>query len=305
MRPFVTALLLGSALLASCATTPTPASQAITAHPQAVVDELLNADRAFSAASAQTDTVTGLSAMLDQNVVMFVIPVRIFAHGKAQGIEVLNQAFAATPSKTQWTPIRGGVSADGQQGFTYGYATTKAEGQPDKLGKYVSYWIKRPEGWRVIAFKWIPRAEGNVTLTLRDPSLPGRIVPVNTDATTIAQYKTSLDQRERSFSDKAQKTGLGTAFREYGSADSMNFAGDVEFTFGNEAIAAIQGGDAPGSPFTWAPDDVLVASSGDLGLTWGLLTRTGPTPPGRSPTIPFFTIWHRNSPSEPWFYIAE
>jgi hypothetical protein len=36
-----------------------------------------------------------------------------------------------------------------------------------------------------------------------------------------------------------------------------------------------------------------------------LLLRNGSTPPGRLEKIPFFTIWHRNSPDEPWLYIAE
>jgi ketosteroid isomerase-like protein len=305
MRVVFSALLLGTAILTSCAAVPTPAAQAVAASPQAVVDELLATDRAFAAASAQTDSVSGLSAMLDKDIVMFVIPLPALAHGKAEATETLRAGFGTPASKTDWQPIRGGVSADGQQGFTYGYMTTQIDGQQTKLAKYLSYWIRRPEGWRVAAFKWVPRPEGTVELAMRAPSRPAKIVPVSADATALARYRASLDRTERAFSDESQVTGLGRAFKKYGSADAMNVAGEAEFTFGNEAIGIIQGGDAPGSPLNWAPEDVLVASSGDLGLTWGLLLRNGPTPPGRLAKIPFFTVWHRDSPDGPWLYIAE
>jgi hypothetical protein len=274
-------------------------------NPQAAVDALLAADRAFSSASAKTDFVSGLSAMLDEKAIIFVVPLPPLAHGKAEAVAVLKNAKISPNARTQWTPIRGGISADGQQGFTYGYMTTEEDGKPAQLSKYLSYWVKRPEGWRVALFKRVPRPEGKVSTELRPPSLPKAIVPVITDAATLAKHRASLDQTERTFSDEAQSIGLGKAFKKNGSADAMNVGGAAEFTFGNEAISASVGGDEPGSPLHWGPEDVIAASSGDLGATWGLLLRNGPTPPGRLEKIPFFTIWHRNSPDEPWLYIAE
>src|SRR5215204_2767450 len=50
--------------------------------PKAAVDELLAADRAFSAASAKTDVVAGLSAMFADDVVM-PVPSGRFAEGKS------------------------------------------------------------------------------------------------------------------------------------------------------------------------------------------------------------------------------
>ena len=44
------------------------------ATPQSVVDELLAADRAFSAASAKTDLVSGLTAMFAEDVVGGTFP---------------------------------------------------------------------------------------------------------------------------------------------------------------------------------------------------------------------------------------
>src|SRR4029077_12244076 len=88
--------------------------------PQAAVDELLAADRAFSTASAKTDLVAGLTAMFADDVVIPMPPGQ-FVNGKAAVIEALNGNADNATSRTDWTAIRGGVSADGQHGFTFGY----------------------------------------------------------------------------------------------------------------------------------------------------------------------------------------
>ena len=86
----------------------------------------------------------------------------------------------------------------------------------------------------------------------------------------------------------------------------MNVGGGADFTYGNVAIGQAQGGDAPApSPLRWAPDGVIAASSGDLGITYGYLERNGPTPPGRLARIPWITIWRREKVGQPWLYVAE
>jgi hypothetical protein len=49
---------------------------------------------------------------------------------------------------------------------------------------------------------------------------------------------------------------------------------------------------------------VLVAPSGDMGLSYGLLHAKSP-PAGRPATIPFLTVWARPKPGDPWRYVAE
>jgi hypothetical protein len=58
-----------------------------------------------------------------------------------------------------------------------------------------------------------------------------------------------------------------------------------------------------GSPLSWAPDHVVVASSGDLGVTIGFIDQNDPTAMPRR--FPFFTVWRRESPSGRWLYVAE
>ena len=75
---------------------------------------------------------------------------------------------------------------------------------------------------------------------------------------------------------------------------------------GSENIARLvgAGGPATGSAVSWAPDRVLVASSGDLGVTIGMIHSNAPAA-GQPSTFPFFTIWRRPSPPAPWRYVAE
>ena len=271
--------------------------------PAAAVTELLAVDRAFSAATAQAGGVAGFGAMFDPGVIMFAVPVPGFAHGRSEALGRLARALGGTGGRTEWAPIRGGISADGQQGFTFGYMTTRAEGQPARYAKYVSYWIRRPAGWQVIFFKRVPREEGAVDTALLPPALPARVVPVRMDGRAIEAARAGLDRRERAFSDAAQRIGLGPAFVQFGSSDAVNVGGGRAFTRGNRAIGESQG--TGPSPLVWAPDGVTVASSGDLGVTWGMLRRTGPTPPGRLAEIPWFTIWRRAGREAPWLYVAE
>jgi ketosteroid isomerase-like protein len=276
------------------------------ATPQAAVDELLAADRAFSAASARTDAITGLSAMFADDITM-PVPGNRFVEGKAAAIESLRGNADNARSRLEWTPVRGGVSADGQHGFTFGYMTLyKPDNTPTPL-KYLAYWVRTPKGWRIAALKRRPRPVGPAPLDPMPSALPSRIVPPTTDPAAIAAVKKSLEQAERDFSDEAQTIGLGPAFAKYGRADAVNMGGptDAGFVVGAAAIGrSVSGGEAPSpSPLSWGADKSLVASSGDLGITFGMIRQNKPQE-GRPP-IPFFTIWWRASPNEPWRYIAE
>ena len=87
------------------------------ASPQTVVEELLATDRAFSAASAKTGLVAGLSAMFAADVVM-PIPGSKFSASAIEAVEALRANPDNAASRTEWVPVRGGISADGHQGYT-------------------------------------------------------------------------------------------------------------------------------------------------------------------------------------------
>lgn len=277
--------------------------------PQSVVDELLTADRAFSAASAKTDLVSGLSAMFADDVAM-IVPGRI-AQGKAAAVDALRASPDNLKTHVHWIPQRAGTSADGQHGFTFGFMLAQGPDGKPTPGKYLAYWVKGPSGWRVAAYKRVRAAgEAPVSSELMPPSLPARMMPPSTDAAAIARHGETLAAAERAFSKDSQTMGLGPAFVKYGSADAINLGGAnvPGFVVGNDAIGKFIGASSPQptSPVWWEPDKTLVASSGDLGITIGTITQNAAAGGASRPqSFPFFTVWRCGSTTEPWKYIAE
>lgn len=274
--------------------------------PRQVADELLAADRAFASASATMELVPGISAMFAPDIVM-IAPTGLVS-GAQNAIDTLKSNPANARAKAVWTPARVGVSSDGTHGFTAGYMTlTRSDGASTPV-KYLAYWEKQKDGWRVVVYK----RQG--TKVLPPASEPTYLLPAQmttrTDASAVERHRESLAEAERSFSNDAQVMGLGPAFKKYGSADALNLGGPDALTFvmGNDAISQIvrDGAALNTSPVKWGPDKTIIAPSGDFGVTIGYITRNQPGPDGKvPPPSPFFTIWQRASLSSPWRYIAE
>ena len=276
--------------------------------PQAVVDELLAADRGFAAVAAKTTVVPALTAMFAEDVVVPIsIPKPGFARGKAQAASALTANPANAHGRLTWTPIRGGVSGDGRHGFTVGYMTLTAKDGTTQPIKYVAYWVKQGDAWRVAVYKRVPADKPPGAQEMLPPALPSRIVAPTSDAATIARHKASLEAAEKAFSDDAQTMGLGPAFAKHGSADAMNVGPRTSATF---VVSATEIGKSVGagsegkpSPLAWAADEgSIVASSGDLGVTFGYIRQNAAKESG---PVPFVTIWRRANANEVWRYIAE
>ena len=273
--------------------------------PADVARELIEADRAFAAAAAETDLISGLSAMFAENVIM-PAPGGVFVHCAAEATELLRTNPANAASRATWVPLRAGVSADGLHGFTFGNMTIYRPDSTRAQAKYMTYWERQPDGWRARAYKRAARDSVDATTSPMEPSLPAALVAPQTDPAIIRAHEQSLAETENSFSRDAQSIGLGPAFARYGSPDAVNM-GPPSGTYivGSEEISRRLFADQPtgSSPVTWGADEVIVASSGDLGITFGLIRSNDPAPD--STPFPFFTIWRRASPDEPWRYVAE
>jgi len=141
------------------------------------------------------------------------------------------------------------------------------------------------------------------------PVLPFLITKVPRDTAAITTLRHDLMAAEKAFSDEAQQIGLGNAFSKFGRADAVNMGGPASpvFVVGAPAIAQLVGGtDMKASPVTWSADTAFVSSSGDLGITFGVIRRNNP--PAGTPAAPgnsFFTIWMRADSKSPWRYVAE
>lgn len=273
--------------------------------PQAAVDELLATERALSAAAAGQPPADGMASMLAQDAIALT------PQGPVQGRDAIAASWRANPvnagTSASWRSIRGGVSADGQHGFTLGYLDI-AGGDPARAHRrYLAYWVRTAEGWRVARFRQVPAQASDVAAEQQQPSLPAALVAP--DPARQAEHTRSLIAAEQAFSDRAQQVGIHRSFQEYGRPDAIHLFGQTGFAIGLAAIGAnqqAQGGSTTSSEVRWNADSALVATSGDLGITLGTIRRNAPPPEGQpAGPFPFFTIWRRDSPDQPWRYIAE
>jgi ketosteroid isomerase-like protein len=273
------------------------------------VEELIAVDRRFAATPDSADAIAKIVAMLADDVTM-PTPGGDFARSRSEAIQALRTALGPGRGAVTWAAIRGGISADGQHGFTFGYMTVSGPDTANLPFKYLSYWVRGTDGWRVVAYRLARRALGPVAARMMPPSLPNEWVRPTDDVAAIERHRVSLVAAERAFSDRAQVVGLGPAFAENGHADAVNMGGrgDTSFVVGARAIgqAIGAGSTEPGSPVAWGADRAIVASSGDLGVTFGVIRPNRPPPDAsRATSFPFFTIWRRAHVGEPWRYIAE
>ncbi len=282
------------------------ASQAPDA-PRVAVDALLAADRDFATAATSLDAVTALTRMFAPEVVIPGAPARLY-----RGLEAVTSFLRSSPdasARASWSPVRGGVSADGLHGFTFGFMMlTRQDGSTVPL-KYMAYWVKGPSGWRVVGYKRARRPLGDVDALMMPHALPTQMTQPRTDATWLTSLRDSLSEAERAFSNDAQLVGLGPAFAKWGAATAVNMGGPATpgFLVGPTAIADSlrAGAPGPGSPVSWSTDAALVASSGDLGISFGYIRSTALASAGTSERTPFFTIWSRPGGTGDWRYIAE
>ncbi|HEY0629374.1 MAG TPA: hypothetical protein VGD23_08600 [Sphingomicrobium sp.] len=268
------------------------------ADPKVAVEELLTADRGFSEQAAKAaDIPTGLAPMLDAEVVM-PVPGKGNLAGRDTVIAALRDNPGLKEGKANWAPVRGGISADGTHGFTYGFLSLTGGDPARRERKYLSYWIKRPEGWRVAAYRQQVREPGEVSREMIAPSLPSFAAEPAADS---AEHQRSVAAAEKSFSDRAQAVGLQAAFREYGREDAMNMYAGAGFDIGLDAVTAGFKEEGP-AKIHWSTEKSFAASSGDLAVSIGTIK---PNDPKAGPDFPFFTVWRRDGPDKPWRYIAE
>lgn len=269
--------------------------------PQIAVDELLSADRAYAAKASEAGLIVGLSAMIDAKGIV-PAPDAKFARGPADVGTLLASNPQNAGSRVIWAPVRGGISADLQHGFTFGHLTiTRANGVTEPF-KYLAYWIKRPAGWRVLAYQRTRRKDGEVSTRMLAPSLPRSTVAPVSDARQQVRDRASLAAAEHGFSDLAQRIGLGPAFGQVGTDDAVLVSLGTDFVIGAKNIARQGFGPETTSAVSWSSAGTETASSGDLGLSWGVVR---PNQGAKGEPFSFFTVWRRERPSERWKFVAE
>lgn len=291
-------ILLVPALVLACGSTDEPM-----ADPNTLMDQLLAADRAYASAAASLNVVDAIGAQLAPDV--YMPAVGVLRIGRDSALAQLNSVPDNLTARLEWSPVGGGLSADGQQGYTFGFMTLVRQDTSRLPLKYLAYWVKGDDGWKAVAYKRAPRGPGDVPTTMRPLQLPERIVPVNPNEAEVAALADEVSATESAFSTLAGEIGLGAAFEQNAAPESMNIGGppDADFIYGPAAIgAAVGAGETGPSQLKWGSDHVVVASSGDLGVSIGHIDIPGPDG-GPVRRVPFFTVWRKIGGV--WKFVAE
>lgn len=296
--PIPRSLLVVSALLISSG-----ALKAQTPDLRTAIDELLTVDRDHAKRAQHAHVVDALGGMFADDV--FLSAYGAFHHGRDSALARLRAVPENLSARLEWSPIRAGISGDGQHGFTYGFMTLVRADSTRLPLKYLAYWVRKPDGWKVAVYRRGPRAEGAPSTAMREPSIPDKAVVITRDANVVSMHGKALGDAERDFSTLAGKIGLGPAFTQNSAPDAMNMGGGqaADFLYGPKDIGAgVGAGETGPSKLTWGPDTVLVASSGDLGVTIGHINAPAD---GNQPArrIPFFTVWKKVGGV--WKFVAE
>lgn len=135
------AILCAALGLAACAHAPVDRT--------AEAEKLLDADRAFAALSASTDTARAFAAYMAPD------GMQLSAQGEpVRGADmIVARIRAEPPSRLLWTPRFAEVAAAADMGWTWGdwqAFDPAAPDQPVASGRYVNIWLRQPDGsWKV------------------------------------------------------------------------------------------------------------------------------------------------------------
>ena len=271
--------------------------------PKTRLDELFTTERRLAEAATKLAPAEGIASMLADDALLFT------RQGVIRGRQAAQANLADNPvnrgTHASWRSIRAGISGDGKHGFTLGYLDIGGGDPATAHRRYLAYWIRGAEGWRVAALKQLLRVEGETDAPAQPAVLPQRGSAPEPDK--IAAFKAGLIAAENAFSDRAQVVGIRQAFQENGRPDAVHMFHKKGIVIGLKAIGENQSGEEELGPakIRWSASDAIAAASGDLGMTIGTIRQNGPPPEGKPAEMHFFTIWMRDGAAQPWRYIAE
>jgi ketosteroid isomerase-like protein len=272
--------------------------------------------QASHARSALLDAANGLASRMERaafaesfsdvfaDAGVFVNAGPLTARGPGSVRAWLARDTANARATARLTVLRHDVSADGNDGYTYGYFDVVTAGGEHRPGRYHAYWRRsRAREWQILAFTRGRRAAGPITRALPSsvrPATYGRS-PAPEDSAAALR---GLMHTERAFSDSAG-TNVQSAFASFAAPDGAKIGAGSSYVFGRDAIAALFAGPIAGGGPLWTPEIGAVAASGDLGFTAGPVVLRRPADGAGAPAgAKYLTIWRR-MPNGDWRYVVD
>jgi ketosteroid isomerase-like protein len=256
---------------------------------------LVEAERAFSRLSQREGVRAAFLAYLAEDAVLF-------RPGPVPGREFI-EARPSPPVELTWWPAYAEVAASGDLGYTTGPYVLRETGPGQRgetqTGYYVTVWRRRADGaWKVVADlgATTPPPAGSDAAAGSEVG-HGRIgggAPAGQGLAELAEAaQHALLAADRGFGGDATAHGARAAYMAV-IADEARFYRDGEPpAVGREAIGRLLASH-PQRASSWEPTAAVVASSGDLGYTYGKTAVMGPGRPGRIGQAGlYFRVWER------------
>jgi ketosteroid isomerase-like protein len=199
------------------------------------------------------------------------------------------------PGYLTWQPAYADISGAGDMGMTTGPWQFREKGpddQPVAFGTFMTVWRKQPDGfWRFAIDFGISHDQPSEMPVWQLPANFNR--SKSSAKTDAAKEQSALMGLEATFSQAAEAGGFPKAFINY-AADDVRILREgmlpiVGFKEASAALALKTGT----RPLTWQPIKAEVASSGDMGFTYGGYELKGKTASEAAERGNYVRVWKK------------
>jgi len=129
---------------------------------------------------------------------------------------------------------------------------------------------------------------------------------VHTASVSASDVSDSLLNADRALAAQSHSIGFVAAYSKAMAPEARKLDGGVPPAIGRDAILALLARYPADLSLDWIPEEAVVASSGDLGFTWGHFTATSHDSTGQLVTEhgKYLDVWRRQSDGS-WRWIAD
>jgi len=283
----------GAALLA-------PLSEAEEAH-----DALLHADVSRADSVARRGYADGLSSSFADDIVYLRGGLPIVM-GRPAARAIIAAESLGERAAVRWQPVRAEASADGKNGYSYGYSVYSAA-QPTstsvRIDRYIAFWRRDAAGWHIAAYA---ETYGTPPAPLSLPQAAQGSALKDLPMARAGNAVEGIRSADVDFSRDAGRLGTGEAFGRYAAADAQIFSGPGEFISGPRAITQSFGATSTKNSLVWHPVHGEASAAGDLGFTVGNAVFTGQREDGAPLVLysKYLTVWKKQRDGS-WRYVVD
>lgn len=235
---------------------------------QAALDAMVAAENAFAKTSAEKGFRDAFLDFLADDSILFrpdPVPGKEFMRSRP-----------VSPAFLSWYPILAEVSLAGDLGYTTGPWEFRAKGKDDPevaaAGYFTTVWKKQADGtWKALIDHGTenPKPSSAAAVSIA-PARPAKVEVSELPKPDAEAARAALLAADRTFAKAAEKGSAEAYLGVLAEEARLHRGGKLPFV-GGDAIRSALAEDP--APMTWEPVAAVVASSGDLGATYGIAKR--------------------------------